>query len=218
MNMNIENNSRKPLKLFSLSLLVLLALLLVRIPVDAAASIKKTEYEGKGKVEVSFKTDVKYKNLKVEVKNKSGKKVKAKILDKDSDDLEFKITNYKPGKKYTFKLKGICKKGEKKYGTVSGSIKIPSSKGAVKVKDIEYDADDREVNFEFTGRVQWKSPKVTIKKGSTNYVKRIVEKDNDEIEVVVKKLKRGVTYKYKITGVRKKGSKKYGTVSGTFTP
>lgn len=218
MNMNIETNSRHSVKPFSLTLIVLLTLLLVRMPVDAAASIKKTEYEGKGKVEVEFKSKVKYNNLKVEVKNESGKIVKSKILDKDSDDLEFKITNYKAGQKYTFKIKGICKKGEKKYGTVSGSIKLPSSKGAVKVKEVEYDAGDREVNFEFAGRVQWKSPKVTIKKGSKNYVKRIDEKDNDEIEVVVKKLKKGVTYKYKITGVRKKGSKKYVTVSGTFTP
>lgn len=184
----------------------------------AAASIKKVEYEGKGKVDVNFKSKVKYKNLKVTVKDSSGNQKKAKILDKDNDDLDFKILNYKDGEKYTFTIKGIRKKSESNYSSVSGSITIPKANGSISIKKIEYDAKDKEVSFDFDCKVQWKSPKVTIKKGSKNYVKKIKEKDNDDIEVSVKKLKKGVTYKYTISGIKKKGEKSYTSISGSFTP
>ena len=85
------------------------------------------------------------------------------------------------------------------------------------VKKVKYDAHDQEVEFEFKTRVEWKSPKVTITKGNRNYVVKIKEKDNDEIEVRVKWLQAGRKYSYRITGVRIAGNAGYQTVTGTFT-
>lgn len=93
----------------------------------AAPAIKKVDYEGKGKVEVDFGSDVKYKKAKVTVTDTSGTTYKATILNKDEDDLEFKIKNYKSGKKYNFTISGVKEQGTSKYGSVSGTVKIPKA-------------------------------------------------------------------------------------------
>lgn len=96
--------------------------------------------------------------------------------------------------------------------------RVAYAASAPRVEDVEYDIEDREVNIEFYGRVQWKkNAKVKIydKKGN-QYVRYTIEKDSDDIEVKVKKLKIGKKYKYKITGVKKRGTKGYKTVKGSF--
>lgn len=209
---------RKMWKMLPLMLMIIFALGAASAPADAAATIKETEYEGNGRVEVNFASRVKYKNLKVIVKNKAGKTQKVRILEKDNDELEFKILNYKQGQTYTFTIKGIRKKGEKKYGSVSGSVQLPTSKGNVPVRTIEYDASDQEVSFEFETKVKWKSPKVIIKRNGKNYVRYIDEKDRNELEVAVKKLQKGVTYQYSISGIGKQSDKGYTTITGSFRP
>lgn len=181
-----------------------------------AAAIDHTDYEGKGKIEVNFDTKVTYKNLKVTVKTADGKKMKIKIVEKDDDDLTFKIKNYKAGTKYTYTIKGVYTCGESTSKKLTGKIKIPKAAGGLPLKEIEYEAKDKEVEIEFDCRVDWKNPKVTITHGSKNYVRKITEKDKDGIEVKVKKLKSGKVYHYTITGISKKGSGKWTTVSGTF--
>ena len=93
---------------------------------------------------------------------------------------------------------------------------LTASKNKVVVEEVEYDRDDRVVEFEFRGSVKWKSPKVKITRGGKNYAKKILSKDSDELEVKVKKLKYGAIYSYKITGVKNKKGTKYRTVTGTF--
>ena len=92
----------------------------------AAPAIRKTEYEGKGRVDVDFTKKVAYKNAKVTVKDSDGTAYTATIIDKDNDDLDFKIKNYKEGKTYTFTISGVRVKGTKKYGKVSGQVEIPA--------------------------------------------------------------------------------------------
>lgn len=88
---------------------------------------------------------------------------------------------------------------------------------APRVEDVEYDYEDREVNIEFYGRVQWKKAKVKIYDGKgKQYVRYIIEKDSDDIEVKTKRLKVGKKYRYKITGVKKRGTKDYKTIKGSF--
>ena len=181
-----------------------------------AAAIDHTDYEGKGKIEVNFDTKVTYKDLKVTVKNASGKKMKVKIVEKDDDDLEFKIKNYKAGTKYTYTIKGVYSRGASTTKKLTGKIKIPKADGGLPLKEVDYDAKDKEVEIEFDCRVDWKNPKVTITRGSKDYVRAIEDKDNDGIEIKVKKLKAGKVYHYTITGISKKGSGKWTTVSGTF--
>ena len=197
-------------------LLAALLMLLAAVPAFAACKIDEAEYEGKGKVEVSFTSKVTYDNLKVTVKDANGKKMKVRIIDRDDDDIEFKILKYKKGETYQYKITGIKEKGTAKSTKLSGKIMLPTSNGNVPVKEIEYDKKDKEVEFSFEKKVKWKSPKVSITDGSKEYVRSIKDRDNDEIEVSVKKLKKGKVYQYTISGIKKKGDKKYTTISGTF--
>ena len=108
---------------------VLMALALVMgvaaAPSFAAAPDKeKVKYLGKGKVEVEFWQDVDYKNTKVQVEDTSGKAYKAKIYDKDDDELKFRIQDYKKGETYKFTIQGIRAEYTSKFGSVSGKVTI----------------------------------------------------------------------------------------------
>lgn len=178
-------------------------------------AIKEVEYKGKGKVEVDFYGKVQYKNPKVVVKG-NGKTYKAKIVDLDDDDLDFKTSARKTGKKYKFTIKGIKKRGVGSYTSVSGYYRV-DKKNKIRIDSIEYDKRDQEVSFEFKDRVKWKNPKVLITDGKgRSYVKRICEKGNNEIEVKVKNMKYGARYSYKISGVKKIGGTEYRTIKGIF--
>lgn len=201
-------------------MITMLMLLVGTLPVLAASGapgVDEWKYKGKNKIEVEFKQDVRYKKAKVKVTDSKGKSYKTSIVKKDEDDITFKVTGLKKGKTYTYKISGIRKEGASKYTSVKGTFRIPKDSKPV-IEDVEYDSEDREVNFDFKGTVKWKKAKVTVKdsKGK-NYVTRILEKDNDSIEVRVKKLTVGKKYTYKITGVAQKGSSSYKTVSGSFT-
>lgn len=113
-------------KLSGAAVLAAVLLAVPMVPASAAApDIRKVQYEGKGKVDVDFSGKVSYKNVKVRVKDTDGKSYAAKILDRDSDDLEFKILNYKEGKTYRFKIYGIRAKGTSGYKNVLSRVKIP---------------------------------------------------------------------------------------------
>ncbi|MGN0673382.1 MAG: PepSY domain-containing protein [Anaerovoracaceae bacterium] len=115
---------RMPLILLTVVLLVFAQI----IPVSAAAPKKESvEYKGNGKVEVEFRTKVNYRNTKVTVKDSSGTRYSTYIVDKDSDDLEFRIKNFKKGKTYRFTIDGIRKRGTVRYSSVSGTVKIPKA-------------------------------------------------------------------------------------------
>ena len=112
-------------KLLALTLVVL-SLISASIPAMAAtAAISKTEYEGSGRVEVDFKKDVQYKSAKVTVKDSAGKSYTAKILEKDSDEMEVRVSGLKKGTKYTVKVSGVrLKSAGGSYGSVSKSITV----------------------------------------------------------------------------------------------
>jgi hypothetical protein len=198
------------------TLMIMVWATIAAVPAFAAPKVKKAEYEGKGRVEVDFNSKVKYKNVKVTVKDNKGASYSTKINEKDNDDLAFTIKNFKTGRTYTYTISGVRKSGEKSYGTVTGKVSIPAPTTTPKVKKTDYDKGDKEVEFEFTTKVQWKGAKVTITDGSKNYVTRIKEKDGDSIEVKVSKLTSGKKYTYKISGVRVKDASGYKTISGTF--
>ena len=215
-NMRQNNNGRRISRRIALFFAIMTLAILSALPVMAAPRIKKTDYEKKGLVEVDFRTDVTYKKPKVTVKDSTGKTYQAVIVEKDEDDLTFRVKNYRTGKKYTYQISGVRAYGDKKSSIVKGTFKIPKKTAALRFKEVSYDAEDREVEFEFDSKVRWKNAKVTISMGGTQYVKRIIDKDRDSIETVVKRLERGKTYSYQISGVCKSGQKKYVTVKGTF--
>ena len=107
-------------------------ILTAAVPVSAAPPKKHSvEYKGKGKIEVEFGSNVYYKKSSVTVKDTSGKKYSAYITDRDRDDLDFKIRNYKEGKTYKFTIKGVKKRGSSRYGKVTGTVKIPAAASAI---------------------------------------------------------------------------------------
>lgn len=145
------------------------------LPAEAAAPKKdNAEYEGYGIVECEFAQEVQYKNPKVTVKDRAGKKYTAVITRKGSKEIKFKIRNYKKGTKYTFRIAGVRRKGTKVYGKVSGTVIIPDhrftekqmkkiavddavkqygiKKSTIKMQDLEFGRDSISwfVKVEFT--------------------------------------------------------------------
>lgn len=197
--------------------LVVMTLTMSMPALAATPVIKKTEYEGSGYVEVDFKKNVQYKNAKVTVKDSSGKKYTAKITEKDSDDMTFKINSFKTGKTYTYTISGVRSGKSGKYVSIKGTVKIPAAK-KVTIKELEYDRGDRELELEFNRKVQYKSLKVTVKDSSGNkYTTKILDKENDGLEIYVKGLKKGKKYTVTVSKVRPSGSGTYKSVSKTFT-
>ena len=203
-------------KLIALIMAAILAL--SAIPAFAATpTIKKTEYEGNGVVEVDFKKSVQYKNAKVLVKDSSGKFYTAKITDKDSDDITFKVSSIAAGKTYAYQISGVRSGKSGSYVKITGKFTVPAAK-KLTIQKLECDVGDRELELEFSGRVQYKSAKVTVKDSAgKKYTARIEEKDSDSMEIYVKGLKKGKKYTVQISGVRLRNTGSYGKVSKTFT-
>ena len=207
-------------KIFGLVTVLLTLTLLSTVAFGASTSpkIDSVEYKGKKKIEVEFKGHVEMQNPEVKVTDSSGKKYSASVVKKDEDDITFSVAGLKTGKSYRFEISGVRRAGTDQYTSVKGKIRI-AAKTEVLAEHISYDKEDKEVTFEFQGKVRWKKAKVAIKDSKgRNMVKKIKEKDADEIEVSVKKLTPGKKYTYKISGVARKGSKKYRTVKGSFKP
>lgn len=202
-----------------ITLVLALAMILsLSVNVFAAAPVvEKTEYEGRGYVEVEFTKKVQYKNVKVTVKNAAGKVMTAVITEKDDDDLTFRVSGVKPGAKYTYTISGVRAGRAGKYQSVTGSFKVP--KWDPLIKDIDYDAEDRELEVEFVKRVQYKNLKVTLKDAKGNTVRcRIEEKHAREIDLVIPGgLKAGQKYTITISGIRQGTTGSYTSLSSTFT-
>ncbi len=102
----------------------------------SAPKLKDVEYKGNGRVEVEFRGDVRYKNYKITVRDNNGNKYGTRVVERDSDELEFVVKNYKVGKTYTVKVSGVRKVGTTKYGTVVGQFTIKKTIGKAKAKNI----------------------------------------------------------------------------------
>ena len=217
--MNTTTKKRSALQ--RLSAIVLGALIAVTMSgasafAATAPTVEDTEYKGKGRVEVEFKGNVAWKDAKVVVKDLDGKTYKTTIIEKDSDEIDFRIKEFQKNRTYKITIKGVKVKGTTGYTSVKTKVYIPKA-GKIVIEDIEYDKYDKEVSFDFQTNVQWNNAKVTITDSNgKNYVTKIIEKDRDSIEVKVKGMTYGKKYNYKISGIRKAGTKDYVTKKGTF--
>ncbi|MBQ6401289.1 MAG: PepSY domain-containing protein [Firmicutes bacterium] len=110
------------------SLMLALALSIGVVPASAASKgaprVEEVEYNGNGIVEVEFVGDVKYKRVKVTVRDNKGKKYKTRIISRDEDDIKFRIKKYKAGRTYTIRIKGVKRWNAGKYGTVKTRVKV----------------------------------------------------------------------------------------------
>lgn len=199
------------------AILVCLLALMALVPALAETpEIEKTEYKGSGKVEVDFRQDVQYKKASVTVKDASGKKYTAKIKKKDDDDLTFQVKDIKAGTEYTYTIKGVRSGRAGEYVSVSGTFATPE-KAKLSITKVDYDREDQEIDIDFSHKVQYKNLKVTVKDAAgKKYKTKIKSKDSDDVDVRVAGLTPGETYTVTVSGVRLKGTGKYGKVSATF--
>ena len=215
-------------KLF-VALVSVFTLFTTLLNVNAAASIKEVDYDGKGEVEVEFAENVTYNNPKVTVKDASGKTYSATIIEKDNDSLEFKVNNLSSGTNYSFTISGVKFRSGNSFTSVSGSFKTPVKKQnnpttpkpttntLLKVKEVEYDFKDKELEIEFNTKVQYKNPKVLVKDNSgKTFEAKIYNKGDDDLEAIVFGLEKGKTYSATITGVAKRGTATYTTITTNF--
>ena len=116
---------RKNIRLLIIFGMFVVLLLASHMTVLAAnPRIDDIRHKGNGRIKVEFHGKVRYKNAKVTVKDKNGKKYKIKSIKKDSDEIRFTIVKYKAGKTYKIMISGVKKKGTRKYGKVSGRCTI----------------------------------------------------------------------------------------------
>ena len=171
-----------------LALAMMLSTLLV-MPVNAAVPQKKSiKYEGYGKVEMEFRSKVQWKNVKVTVKDNTGKSYSVKILDTDSDEIEFKILQYKQGRKYTCTVSGVRQGRSGSYGKVSGSVTIPTTKVS----------ERKAVSIALNDAVKKYKIQKSDVKGIDLDIDKYKGKKVFEIEFYVKKNGRTREYEYKI--------------------
>ena len=198
-------------------LLAVLLLTISAVPALAAApKIKSVEYEGNGVVDVDFTTkNVRYKSAKVVVKDSAGKKLTARIIEKDSEDISFKVTGLKAGRKYTFTISGVRVGKSGSYGKVKGSFRTPSSKPEI-VK-VSFDPAHDDLEIDFATNVEYKNLKITVRDADGNELPVYnIEKDPDDLDMDVEGMIEGETYTITVSGVRVKGVGSYTSVSKTF--
>ena len=201
----------------ALLLAMLLALLWAVPGLAAAPQIHEVDYEGKGIVDVEFTTEnVTYENPSVVVRGPNGKKLKAQILEKDNDDIRFRIHGFKAATKYTFTITGLRAGQIGDFGQVKGSFRTFATKP--EIEKIIYDWKDKEIEVDFRTRVQYRKLKVTVTDavGAKLKVKKI-KKGSDDLDIKVFGIKAGQKYTVTISGVRVKGQKKYYTIRKAFT-
>ena len=202
------------------SVLLIAALALMALSFTAFADtpeIQKTVYEGFGIVEVEFFRGVQYQNPEVKVQDEQGNTYQAIIWETDDDDITFSVENLSEGRIYSFTIDGVRSGFSGDYGAVKGEFAV-SSQGEAAIKEIDYDGDDRELEIEFHGRVEFDNPTVEIMDNEGNsYETRIREKDRNSIELRVSGLERGRQYRAVVSGVKAEGGDAFVSVSGLFT-
>ncbi len=203
-------------KLISLILALLVVFSLSAPALAASPLIKNIEYQGAGVVEVDFSKKLVTLKTKVSVKDADGNSYSVKITERDGDDLDFTVKGLKANTKYTVTITGL--KADKSGTARKATASFKTPKTEFKIRDVEYDRGDKELDIDFFGRMQYKKVKVSVtdKNGKT-YTCRIEEKDRDGMELFVSGLKKGKTYTVTITGIRLRGTSSYGKLSATFT-
>ena len=95
-----------------------------KFSVPAKVAIRKVKYDPEdSELDIDFNGKVRYKRVKVTVKDASGKKYTVRITEKGTDDLEVKVSGLKKGKTYTVTVSGVALKGGT-YTTVAKSFSV----------------------------------------------------------------------------------------------
>ncbi|WP_290773521.1 hypothetical protein [Anaerofustis sp.] len=190
------------------------------------ASVRQDD-ESKNKIDVNFKKKVIWdNNISITVTDANGNSYNARITDKDDDDMEFYVDNIKDGQSYTVTIQGIKAYNENAFSSLKINFETKkqekSVKSNLKVKDVDFDREDREVSFDFDKLIKAKSNAYIVIKDSNGNTysdkNSYLICDEDDIELFLdKNLTQGKKYTYSIYGVTQSGSNSYKTITGSFT-
>ena len=176
---------------------VILTIMVFATAAAYAAINVRAEYEGFGLMEVDFSRDVRWQDPQIAVTDAFGGSYTAELVKLDDDDIKFRVGNIIEDQVYNISISGI--QGEE---TVNCEVYAASLKSNM-IREVEYDADDRELDIEFAGKVSYEANcevMVTDAAGK-QYNCTIIEKDRDSIEVWADGLTRGETYTVTVSGV-----------------
>ena len=88
--------------------------------------------------------------------------------------------------------------------------------GAPAIEDIEHNGRGR-VEVDFYGKVKYRKCRVTVRDNyGKKYKVKKIRKDSDDVNFTIKNFKAGRNYTITVKGVKTRGTKKYGRVSGTL--
>ena len=63
----------------------------------------------------------------ITVEDEKGDVYKAVVVEKDHDEIEFRILNYEQGRTYNFAITGVRAQNENERGTIKGNVTIPET-------------------------------------------------------------------------------------------
>lgn len=194
-------------KIFALAIIAIL--ILSAAAVAQSTLYARAEYEGFGYVEVDLSRDVRWDNIQISVTDEMGFPYEAELIKRDEDDVHLKIVDIVEDQNYTITISGI-------QGGETVSCELIASKSTL-IKKVEYDADDRELEVKFSGRVEYSEPAVTVTDASgAEYKSWISEKDKDSLDLLVDGLTIGETYTVTVSGVGPAGENAFETAAFEF--
>lgn len=185
--------------------IILSALILTSVIAGAhALTTAFAEYEGFGIVELDLNQNVSWTEPVVTVTDPNGDTFEAQVLKYDRNDVDFWVPNIVEDQVYTCSVSGI------EGGETINCEFYASSLRSTMIRSVDYDAEDRELDIEFAIDVT-----VTDADG-TLYETKILERDDDSLEVRVKGLTRGATYTVSVSGVKGRNMDTFETYSLEF--
>ena len=99
---------------------------------------------------------------------------------------------------------------------MTGQITLPEA-GVPAIQKIEYDRDDQELDIEFVEKVDFSGVAVEVTDlDGTVYATRVVESDDDSLEVRVEGINPGGSYLARVTGVSLRGLNDFQTGAAEF--
>lgn len=195
----------------------------------AAPAIREVEVK-KNVIEVDFAQKVQYQDAQVTVQDANGMPLSVQIIERDKDEIDFRVDGLNAGTEYTYTISGVRSGKSGSYERVSGTFRtapdvsvLPPWSTAVNTADIgirsvEYDREDAELEIEFLGAANFENPTVTVTDEAGSVLEAaVIETDLDDIDAMIFGLVRGQTYVVTVSGVAKAGSVEFGSVSAAFT-
>ncbi len=199
-----------------ISLLIALSALLTLTALADAPVTEHVEYRGNGRVEIEFLRDVQYENLTVTAADLFANPVNVTILEADDDEIDILLENVQFETLYAITVSGVRSGRTGEYETLTVELTTPAE-NALFITKVDADVEDREVEIEFPGRVEYDNVAVTIADKDGNLLDtRIIERDGDSLELRVSGLKRGEEYTATVTGAALRGSGIYNEVKADF--